>query len=65
MQNNNGAGADGIILAICNSFQRLGITQFKSKLIGYGADGASVNRGDKNGVRAKLQEMCPWLIFNW
>ena len=60
-----GAGADGITLAICNSFHSLGITEFKSKLIGYGADGASVNRGDKNGVKARLQEMCPWLIFNW
>ena len=29
-----GAGADGIILAICNSFQSFGITEFKSKLIG-------------------------------
>ena len=43
----------------------MGITEFKSKLIGYKADGASANLGDKNGVNAKLQEMCPWLIFNW
>ena len=64
-KDDGGARADGITLAICNSFQSLGITVFKSKLIGYGEDGASVNRGDKNGVKAKLQEMCPWLIFNW
>ena len=30
-----------------------------------GADGASVNRGDKGGVNAKMCEDMPWLIFNW
>ncbi|CAB4004512.1 zinc finger 862-like [Paramuricea clavata] len=48
-------------------FASLGITnnELYSKLVGFGADGASVNSGDKNGVKALLQEKSPWLIFQW
>ena len=43
----------------------LGITEFQQKIVGMGADGATVNRGDKGGVKAKMCEDMPWLIFNW
>lgn len=35
------------------------------KLVGLGADGASVNNGDKSSVKTKLREEMPWLIFGW
>ena len=60
-----GGTAEGVLTAIRKSFESLGITEFESKLIGFGADGASVNRGDKEGVIALLRESMPWIIFNW
>ena len=60
-----GASADGVVNAITGTFESLGITNHNNKLIGFGADGASVNRGNKNGVKEKLREIMPWLIFNW
>lgn len=30
-----------------------------------GADGASVNSGDKQGVRALVQEELSWVVFVW
>ncbi len=61
------ADAPGIKSVIESSFASLGITnnELYSKLVGFGADGASVNSGDKNGVKALLQEKSPWLIFQW
>ena len=43
----------------------LAIANFKVKLVGLGADGASVNNGDKSSVKTKLKEEMPWLIFAW
>ena len=60
-----GASADGVVNAITGTFESLGITNYTNKLIEFGADGASVNRGNKNGVIEKLREIMPWLIFNW
>jgi len=40
----------------------LGISNWESKLIGFGADGALVNMGKKAGVASKLKEDTPWLI---
>ena len=36
-----------------------------SKLVGFGADGASVNSGNKNGVKALLEKNAPWLVYTW
>ena len=61
------ADAPGIKTAIEDSFHSLGIlpSELYSKLIGFGADGASVNSGNKNGVKALLEEKAPWLIYTW
>lgn len=40
----------------------LSISHWESKLIGFGTDGASVNRGKKAGAASKLKEDTPWLI---
>ena len=38
---------------------------FDKKLIGFTAVGASVNRGDKNGVISILRNNHPWVIYVW
>ena len=32
---------------------------------GFGANGTTVNRSDKNGVKQLLQEHVEWLVFGW
>ena len=51
------ADVQGIKIAIEDSFYSLGIlpSEQYSKLIRFGADGASVNSGNKNGVKALLE----------
>ena len=34
-------------------------------MVGLGADGASVNRGDKASVKSKFCEDMTWLVFGW
>ena len=51
-----------VIATIKNSLEMLGISNCESKLIGFGADGTSVNMGKKAGVSAKLKEDTPWPI---
>lgn len=51
-----------IIATIKNSLEMLGISNWESKLIGFGADGTSVNVGKKAGVAAKWKEDTPWPI---
>jgi hypothetical protein len=59
------ADAQGIKTAIEESFYSLGIflNELYSKLIGFGADAASVNSRNKNGVNALLEESAPWLMY--
>ncbi|CAB3979843.1 zinc finger 862-like [Paramuricea clavata] len=61
------ADAEGITSAIEQSFESLGIlpNELYSKLVGFGADGASVNSGNKNGVKALLEKNAPWLVYTW
>ncbi len=61
------ADAEGITTAIEESFKSLGIlpNELYSKLVGFGADGASVNSGNKNGVKALLEKKAPWLVYTW
>ena len=60
-----GGKAKGVLRAITDSFESLGITDFRSKLVGFGADGTSVNMGNREGVIAILRKELPWIIFNW
>ena len=61
------ADVPGIESVIESSFASVGITmnELHSKLVGFGADGTSVNSSDKNCVEALLQQKSPWLIFQW
>ena len=48
-----------------DSFASPGIPRHNlySKLVGLGADSASVNSGNKSGVKTLLQAQSPWLLF--
>ena len=59
-----GGKAKGVLRAITDSFESLGIIDFRSKLVGFGADGASVNMGNREGVIAIIRKELPWIIFN-
>ena len=49
---------------IQSAFHNCGILKYHEKLVGFGADGASVNRGSNEGVRAMLEEKAP-LVYVW
>ena len=59
--------AAGIVSAIKKSFQAVNIPEasFERKLVGFAADGASVNRGDKDGVIGLMKSALPWVIYIW
>lgn len=61
------ADAQGLKSAIESCFEALDIgrTELYSKLVGLGADGASVNSGEKTGLNGLLKRECPWLLFQW
>ncbi len=40
------------------------ITDWRSKLIGFGTDGASVNTG-AGGLRGFMENEVPWVVFFW
>ena len=57
------AKADGILQAIDAAFAMYGFDlTYRRKLVGFGADGASVNLGCRRSVSTLLQEDCPWLV---
>ena len=54
--------ADGILAGLESFFLQLGIQNWKSKLVGLGTDGASVNLGSQAGLGAILKKDIPHLI---
>ena len=70
------ADADGLIECLSTVLQEIGICSEVSKsnlleavgkpiLVGGGTDGASVNVGEQNGMKGKLQKEIPWLFWAW
>ena len=58
--------AAGIVDSIKSSFESINITDdLDKKLIGFAGDGATVNRGEKEGVIALLKRDHPWIIYVW
>ena len=52
----------GIIQAVESAFSDIEVPNWKKKVVGFGADGASVNLGQKGGVAAKLKQHVPHLL---
>ena len=59
------AGGTGIVESIKERFKVVSIDDLFHKLVGFGADGANVNIGNKKGVKAILRRENPWLNFGW
>ena len=59
------ANPSGVLASIRESFKEIGIDDFMKKLVGFGADGASVNSGNKGGVKTLLQNENKWITFGW
>ena len=70
------ADADGLIDCVDSVLQEVGIPDMLNKscvletadkpiFIGGGTDGASVNIGEQNGMKGKLQKHLPWLFWAW
>ncbi len=59
------AGATGIVEIIKESFKAVSIYDLFKKLVGFAADGANDNKGNKEGVKAILRRENPWLNFGW
>ena len=52
-------------LTIEDVLERDAVLSSKPVLIGGGTDGASVNIGQHNSMRAKMQDALPWLFWAW
>ena len=57
--------APGILAALDNAFTKFDFPDWKSKLIGFCSDGASVNMGHVRGVSTLLKQQSPWIISVW
>ena len=56
--------AVGLHESFTKALSRVGIENWKQKLVGFGCDGASVNMG-ANGLRGLLEQDVPWVIGFW
>ena len=60
------AHAVGVKQSIDDVFVHVGLDDYRNQLVGLGADGASVNVGHHNGVKALIMtEEMEWLVFVW
>lgn len=70
------ADASGLLMCVENSLKFLGVEEILDKdsvlrvedrpvLVGGGTDGASVNVGEHNGLKAQMQQALPWLFWSW
>ena len=55
------ANVAGLCECIHKAFERSGINNFQSRLVGLNIDGASVNLGIHNGLGALMKNEMPWL----
>lgn len=54
--------AEGILEGVDKFFSQIGMLNWKTKLVGLGTDGASVNIGTQGGLGAILKKDVPYLI---
>ena len=61
------ADAPGTLRSIDEAFENIGVSteELRQKTVSFGADGASVNRGEDNGVISLIKETYPWVLFMW
>jgi hypothetical protein len=54
-----------ILAALINALEKLGVEDFKDRLVGLGADGASINSGEENEVVGLARYDIPWVPLIW
>ncbi|XP_071835235.1 zinc finger protein 862-like [Apostichopus japonicus] len=54
--------AEGLKKVLEETFAKMDMGNFKTHLVGLGADGANVNLGKKKGLAALLRAEIPWLV---
>lgn len=70
------ADAGGLVNCLGKAMEDMGISNILDKtsvlgvrhhpiLIGMGTDGATVNLGEQNGLKAIVQKELPWLFWSW
>ena len=57
------AHADGIFGAIDQAFRDVGVENWRSKVVGVGCDGASVNLGRNNSVATRITENMNYIVL--
>ena len=57
--------ANGLYDCFKRALAYLGLEEKRSKLIGFGCDGAAVNIGQRGGVKALIQSERPWVVTIW
>nr|XP_047129394.1 E3 SUMO-protein ligase KIAA1586-like [Hydra vulgaris] len=55
--------SEGVFNKISQSLDSECTKNYKTKLVGFGADGASVNRGNRTSVNVLLKKEIPWITF--
>ena len=58
------ANAEGLFACLKAGLDYVGVSDWESKLIGFGCDGANVNMGAR-GLRGFLQLSMPWIVVFW
>ena len=58
------ANVEGLFACLKAGLDYVGVSDWESKPIGFGCDGASVNMGAR-GLRGFLQLSMPWMVMFW
>lgn len=58
----NGTG-QGLFDCSKSAFKYMGVTDWKTKRIGFVCDGNNANIGQHGGLRGHLKEAVPWVLF--
>ena len=64
VQHLKGGTGRGLFESVCKATQYMNITDWKTKMIGFGCDGASANMAE-GGLRGLLRSEFPWICMFW
>ena len=56
---------EGLFHSLKKAMEYVSIDDWKSKMIGFGCDGASANMGADGGLKGLLKRELPWIVVSW
>lgn len=59
------ATAQGLFDCLRKPMQYVGVSDWETRMIGFGCDGTNTNMGVRGGLRGLLQEAVPWVVVFW